>query len=198
MAIAQSLNDILFNDLPTKIQVNQKEYEINYDYRTILKILMALEDVNLYEEEKVGIMLSLLYKDDIPEEDIKDACKKASLFIDCGQFHEKGKSNQRIYSFSKDGNYILTGINSTHSIDLSEKTNLHWWKFMALFMDMNTECFFSELVYYRKRKLEGKLTKEEKQQYKKIKELVDLEQEDSEEIKAMKEAKEKFLEEMNR
>lgn len=191
-----SFNELLYKELPTKIKVNEKIYDINYDYRTILKIMMALEDKNLYNSEKAYIMVKLLYKEEIPDEDMEEAIKKAILFIDLGkeETHEETTPN-RIYSFTKDGNYILTGINSTHHIDILETPNMHWWKFMALFMDMNTECFFSELVYYRKRKLEGKLTKEEKQQYKKIKDLVDLNQ-DTEEIQKQKEAKKKFFEEL--
>lgn len=195
MAIAQSLNDILYDDFPTKILINNKEYDINYDFRTILKIIIALEDPNLYLEEKAQIMLDLLYKEKIPDKDIEEACKKASLFIDCGKYNNNSKKDKRIYSFTKDGNFILTGINSTHNIDLSEKVNFHWWKFMALFMDMDNECFFSELVYFRKRKLDGKLTKEEKEKYKKIKDIVDLDMEDNKEIKVINDAKAKFLQE---
>ena len=191
-----SFNELLYKELPTKIKVNEKIYDINYDYRTILKIMMALEDKNLYNYEKAYIMVKLLYKEEIPDENMEEAIKKAILFIDLGkeETYEETTPN-RIYSFTKDGNYILTGINSTHHIDILETPNMHWWKFMALFMDMNTECFFSELVYYRKRKLEGKLTKEEKQQYKKIKDLVDLNQ-DTNEIQKQKEAKRKFFEEL--
>ena len=54
-------------------------------------------------------------------------------------------------------------------------------------MDMSPNCTFGELVYYRKRKNENKLTKEEKEQYKKIKKLVDLDYKDEESIKARKE-----------
>lgn len=197
MATAQSLNDILYSDLPTKIKIHDKVYDINYDYRTVIKIIEAMEDKNLYKGEKIEIMLNLLYKEPIPEEDLLEACEKASRFIDLGKKHEDAPASKRIYSFTKDGSYILTGINSTHHIDITEKPNLHWWKFMALFMDMDTECFFSELIYYRKRKADGKLTKEEKQNYKKIKDLVDLEQEPTEEIIALKNAKDKFLKELN-
>ena len=45
---------------------------------------------------------------------------------------------------------------------------------MDFFMDMSPDCMFGELIYYRMRKNEGKLTKEEKKQYEKIKDLVDL------------------------
>lgn len=192
----QTSYNLLINDLPTKININGKIYDINYDYRTALKIMMALEDTQLFNSEKVLIMVNLLYKEKIPEEDLEEACRKACLFIDCGKSNEEKKETKRIYSFSKDGNYIFTGINSTHQIDITKITNLHWWKFMALFMDMNTECTFNELVYYRKRRNEGKLTKEEKEEYKKIKDLVELDEIPSEDIKAIKAAREEFLKRM--
>lgn len=195
--IAQSLNDILIADLPSKIRVNNNIYNINCDYRTIIRILIAMEDPTLYHEEKIYIMLKLLYKEEVSSKDIEEACRKASLFIDMGKEFKNDKKEKRIYSFTKDGNYILTGINSTHKIDISETPMLHWWKFMVLFMDMSTECFFNELIYYRKRKAEGKLTKEEKIKYKKIKELVDLDEIPTEETIKLQEAKSKFLQELN-
>lgn len=54
-------------------------------------------------------------------------------------------------------------------------------------MDMSSDCTFGELVYYRKRKNENKLTKEEKEQYKKIKQLVDLDYKDEKSTTARKE-----------
>lgn len=195
--IAQSLNDILIADLPTKIRVNDKIYDINYDYRTIIRILTAFEDSNLYDVEKVRIMIKLLYRDNISNGDMEEACKKASLFIDLGQRMPE-KTIKRIYSFSKDANYIFSGINQTHHIDLSLNPDLHWWKFMALFMDMGTDCFFSNLVYFRKRRNEGKLTKEEKNEYKKIKDLIELDEIPTEEIIKRAEAKNKFLQELER
>ena len=103
-----------------------------------------------------------------------EAVTKAIRFIDCDQEYKTNTSDQRIFSFKKDAMYIFSGINATHHIDI-EENNIHWWKFMSLFMDMKPDCMFGELTYYRKRKNDGKLTKEEKEQYKKIKDLVDLE-----------------------
>lgn len=190
--------NILTDDLPTKIKVNNNIYDINYDYRTAIKILTAFEDNDLLDNEKLFIMLKLLYKNDIPEEDLEEACKKACKFLDLGQEKkENTKKESRIYSFKKDCNYIFSGITHTHNIDLEKEPNLHWWKFMALFMDMDTECTFNELVYYRKRKAEGKLTKEEMEQYKKLKDILELEPIETEETLKLKKAKEKFLKELN-
>lgn len=186
--------NILSDKLPTKIRVKNNVYDINYDYRTIINILLAFEDAELTKDEQMYIMLKNLYKQDIPENDIEEALKKGIKFIDGGVVEENKANEKRIYSFKKDGNYIFSGINQTHHIDLTEKTNLHWWVFLSLFMDMSADCTFGELIYYRKRKNENKLTKEEKEQYRKIKKLVDLNNEENESIHARKDFFNKYRE----
>lgn len=182
--------NILTDNLPQKIKIKNTIYNINFDYKTIINILLAFEDTELTRSEQTYIMLKNLYIEEIPKEDTQEAIEKAIKFIDGGKIEEVDNLNQkekRIYSFKKDGNYIFSGISQTHNIDLSEKNNLHWWVFLSFFMDMSPNCTFGELVYYRKRKNENKLTKEEKEHYKKIKKLVDLDYKDEESIKARKE-----------
>lgn len=189
--------NLLVDNLPTKIKINNKIYEINYDYKTAINILQACEDKSLTHEDKVFVIVNNLYKDEIDVEDYYEAVEKAVRFLDCNTKEQnKSTTDKRVYSFTKDGNYIFTGINQTHHIDLEQTPNLHWWKFVALFLDMGTDCFFSELIYYRKRKLEGKLTKEEKKKYKELKEILDLSEET--EIEQDNQAKNDFLKEFYR
>ncbi len=183
--------NLLTDDLPTKILIKDKTFAINYDYRTVIKIILAFEDSELTINEKTYIMLKLLYKKEIPDDCLEEAVRKAVKFIDLGKNIKDDKPVQRVFSYQKDGNYIFSGINQTHHIDLETMPNLHWWKFMALFMDMGTECTFNELIYYRKRKIEGKLTTEEKKKYREIEDLVSLD-----EVKKISTAKQKFLNEL--
>lgn len=190
------MNNILTDKLPTKIKVNDNVYNINYDYKTIINIILAFEDKELTNNEQIYILLKSLYKDEILQKDIVEAVKKGIKFIDGGidvNANEEIKV-KRTYSFKKDGNYIFSGINQTHHINLSENENMHWWVFLSLFMDMSDDCTFGELVYYRKRKNENKLTKEEKEQYKKIKKLVDLDEKDETSMQARKEFFNRFRE----
>lgn len=188
--------NVLTDKLPTKIKVNDNIYNINYDFRTVINIILAFEDKELTNAEQVYIMIKNLYKEELLSEDRMEAMKKALKFIDGGTEPELENDikPKRIYSFKKDGNYIFSGINQTHHINLSENENMHWWVFLSFFMDMSTDCTFGELVYYRKRKNENKLTKEEKEQYKKIKKLVDLDEKDKVSSQAKKEFLDKFRE----
>lgn len=185
--------NILTQVLPTKIKVNDNIYNINSEYKNILNIILAFEDEMLTLEEQYFILIKCLYIEDVLEEDIEEAIKKGIKFIDCGEEPKNDKTNKpRTYSFKKDGNYIFSGINQTHHIDIEEKHNLHWWKFVSFFMDMNTDCMFGELMYYRVRKQEGKLTEEEKKNYKKIKDIVDLDPVKKKESQARKQFFEEF------
>lgn len=186
--------NILTDDLPKKIRINNNIYDINYDYKTAIRIITAFEDPELTYNEQIYIMMKNLYKEEVREEDYSIAVEKAIKFIDLGKERDESKKKEhRIYSFNKDANYIYTGINMTHHIDVIEKEDLHWWKFMSFFMDMSPKCMFGELIYYRKRKAEGKLTKEEEKEYKKLKDIIELE-----DVSKPSMAKKKFYENYNK
>jgi len=153
--------NILTDELPTAVEIDGKEYEINTDFRSCLRTILAFEDDTLTAREKESIMLNNLFSK-VPE-NIFVACEKAIRFLDGGEVPE-GESLDvpRLYSFSKDAQYIFAAFRQTHGIDL-EAVEIHWWKFLALFMDLGSETAFSSLVGLRRRVKTGKATKEERQ-----------------------------------
>jgi hypothetical protein len=172
--------------LPTSIEIDGQLHEINTDFRNCLKIILVFEDDDLTMQEKQFLMLNLLYKN-IPC-NLESATKAAIKFLNCGEiFSENIKGNERLYSFNKDSKYIYSGIRQSHNIDLEQIEYLHWWKFALLFIDLREECFFNKIVYLRSQKVKGKLTKEERELYYSLKDIVDLpekfEEEDEEVIK---------------
>lgn len=175
----------LLNKFPTKIRIDNIDYEINSDYRNCLKIILAFEDDELTVEEQYYIMLSLLYKK-MPE-NIELAIEKAILFLNCGKEHEVLES-RRTYSFSKDSEYIYSAMNQTHNIDLESIEYLHWWKFVFLFMDVDKDCTFSYITSLRYKKNNGKLDSYDKKIWIEMREIVDLDysNEDEEESKFMR------------
>jgi len=105
-------------------------------------------------------MLENLYIE-IPS-DIQGAIEQANWFLNCGDVSRKASDGVRLYSFEKDANFIFAAFRQTHGIDL-QKEDLHWWKFIALFMDLGQDTTFCQLTALRKRVKSGKATKEEKQ-----------------------------------
>lgn len=171
--------NVLTDKFPTKIKVNNKILSINSDFRNCIKIIEAFEDEDLFDEEKYLILIKRLYVDEVEEEDLKEAITKGIKFLDLGEESKENEVNiKRVYSFTKDDNYIYTGIRQSHNIDLNSIDYLHWWNFVYLFLDIGQDCMFNQLIYYRKRKNEGKLTKEEKKVYISMRKILDLDYEE--------------------
>lgn len=74
-------------ELPTSLNINGVAYTIRTDFRAIIDILIAMNDPDLDQQAKTFIMLQILYEEwqNIPFEDLTEACQKACDFIDCGQ-----------------------------------------------------------------------------------------------------------------
>lgn len=171
--------NVLTDKFPTKIKVNNKILNINSDFRNCIKIIEAFEDEDLLDEEKYLILTKRLYIDEVEDENLQEAIIKGIKFLDLGEENKNNEENvKRLYSFTKDDNYIYTGIRQSHNIDLNSIEYLHWWNFVYLFLDIGQDCMFNQLVYYRKRKNEGKLTKDEKKIYISMRKILDLDYEE--------------------
>ena len=122
---------------------------------------MAYEDNELTPQEKQIVLLSTFFQS-VPR-DLPEAMRQANIFLNGGKTETESDDSEpmRLYSFSKDANFIFAAFRQTHGIDL-QKEDLHWWKFLALFMDLGTETTFCQLVSLRKRIKTGKATREER------------------------------------
>lgn len=153
------MENILVDAPPTTIEISGREYDVNYDFRTCLKIILAFEDPELAMVEKSMVLVELLYKD--KPKDLQKAIEKGIEFLDGGV--EKSESGDlRVFSFQKDARLILAGFRQTYGLDLHE-TSLHWWDFLTLFLDLSPDTTFSNLVNLRHRVKTGKATKEERE-----------------------------------
>jgi hypothetical protein len=153
--------NILTQALPSAVAIDGQEYALNTDFRYALRVILAFEDESLTGYEKQMILLQNLYPQ--PPHDLKAALEKGLKFLDGGHGSVEGENDPgpRLYSFGKDASYIFSAFRQTHGIDL-ETATLHWWAFLALFMDLGSETTFCNLVSLRKRVWTGKATKEER------------------------------------
>ncbi len=168
---------ILIDGLPTAIEVDGIEYDINADYQTGLKIIMAFEDNELTQYEKCTVLVELLYKE-LPH-NLSEAIKQGIKFLDCGDNSQKSGNSDGIrkYSFIQDDKYIYRAVDGVLQGRLSKGELVHWWEFVLGFMELPEDCFISKLIYLRTQKAKGKLSKEERELYYKIKDIVDLKEE---------------------
>lgn len=164
--------NILVDEFPDFVEIDGVDYKINTDFRASLRTLLAFEDNDLALYEKQIIMLQNLYNSLPPN--IEEAANQAIRFLNGGlnaDIEEQGV--ERLYSFSKDANYIFAAFRQTHGIDL-ETQDMHWWKFLALFMDLGGETTWANIISLRKRLRDGTATEEEKKMAFELSDILDL------------------------
>lgn len=170
--------NILIDLLPTIVNINNVEYEINSDFRTSILFELLMQDNSIREEDKISMALQLYYPD-IPN-DIKEAIEQMLWFYRCGKDitsskgNGKGKSVTQIYSFEHDDDYIYAAFMDQYNIDLQDIEYLHWWKFKAMFKSLKEDNEIVKIMGYRSMNLSKIKDKEEKAYYKKMQELYKL------------------------
>ncbi len=169
--------------LPTTLRAGGKDYKIRTDYRTVLDILIAMNDPDIYagmnEQEKnteqAMTMLQILYVDfdRIPPQHWKEAAEQAIEFIDCG-FSSDNKPKPRLMDWEQDAPILIPAVNKVAGKDIRAEEYMHWWTFLGLFMEIGESTFATVIGLRDKKKRGKKLEKWEQEFYKNNKSLVDL------------------------
>lgn len=163
----------MIGSLPKALDVNGSSYDINPDYRNILRIFEAFNDPQLSEREKAYICLKRLYRESIADEDIEEAIHKAYWFCDGGDTPKTKPEKVRTLDWAHDESMIMPAVSKAVGvIDIRELEYMHWWTFLGAFGEIG-EGLFSTVIHIRHKQAQGKkLDKWEKEFYSKNKELV--------------------------
>ena len=157
--------NLLIDLVPKTITIDNKEYEINSDFRTSILFELLMQDKSIKDNDKIYLALELYYPN-IPD-DINSAIEKMLWFYRCGKdlitskkiflnYQElkskrkgKGKSDIKIYSFEYDDDYIYAAFMDQYGIDLQDIKYLHWWKFKAMFRSLKEDTEIVKIMRYR-------------------------------------------------
>lgn len=170
--------NILVDLLPIAVEIDNKNYEINSDFRTSILFELLMQDSSIGEEDKIITALELYYP--VIPENINEAIEQMLWFYRCGKEitsskgNGKGKRVTQIYSFEHDDDYIYAAFMDQYNIDLQDIEYLHWWKFKAMFKSIKEDNEIVKIMGYRSMDLSKIKSKEEKAYYKKMQELYKL------------------------
>lgn len=164
--------NILLDPLPTEWH----GYKLNTDFRTGIQISQVLIDSELSDREKYYCIARLLFKDygaDIGE--IAECCE---WFFTGWNYdkHQKSEDKDTIVSFDVDHGRIYSAFISQYNINLNT-AKMHFWEFMILLSNLE-ECAFTRVIDIRSKKFNSKMSKEEKEAYKKGKKIYSLKEEE--------------------
>lgn len=176
----------MFYGLPKSVTINGKEHEIRTDFRVILEIIEAINDQELEKAERLEVAVKLFYVDweSLRDEDIEEAVNECFNFIDTGRDKAKTKS-PRLMDWENDFEYIIAPVNrvlglEARAVPYDIETNsggLHWWTFVAAYMEIGSDCLMSQIVQIRDKQARGKsLDKHEKQWLRRNRHLVEFKQ----------------------
>lgn len=170
--------NILVDLVPTTVNIDNKDYEINSDFRTSILFELLMQDGTIEEDDKILMALQLYYPD-IPE-NIKKAIEQMLWFYRCGKDVSSSKGNGKskgvtqIYSFEYDDDYIYSAFLDQYNIDLQDIEYLHWWKFKAMFKALKDDNMIVKIMGYRSMDLSKVKDKEQKAYYKRMQKLYEI------------------------
>lgn len=166
--------NILIDSLPESVEVDGENFEINSDFRTSILFEIMMQDNEVDERNKIINALNLYYP--VIPENKEEAVKKILWFYRGGKEDkfvegksEKG-SNDLIYSYDFDDEYIYAAFLDQYGVDLQE-SYMHWWKFRAMFKSLNEDNEFVKIMGYRAMKITNTMSKEQQEFYRKMKKL---------------------------
>ena len=148
------------------------------------EIMQAFEDDSLSNDEKILIMLDILYEEDeFGEDTILEAVDKAIWFLSQGNT-QPVKEEKPLSRLDKDEQLIFAAVNEVAHTDIRTDDNMHYWTYLSYMQAISSHSLFASIVRIREKRNKGlNLEPEEKKFYKEHKEMIDL-QDPTEEDKA--------------
>lgn len=127
---------------PQYVEVNNKRYKINTDFRVAIECNRIAEDKTIGDLERGLAVIYALFGDegiDTPEhyEKLLDLAKKYLL---CGKEYDTKRNEKPNMDFIQDYSYITTSFMSDYHIDL-DNCEMHWWKFVDLMNGLSNSEF---------------------------------------------------------
>lgn len=164
--------NIILDVLPETVDIDGAEYRINSDFRISILFELLMQDDEVGKRQKLIQGLKLYYPE-IPH-NVTMAVDKMIWFYRCGKETKRGGHGsgsgraKPIYSFEHDDDYIYAAFLEQYGIDLQDIEELHWWKFRALFRGLSEDTEFVKIMGYRSVKINSKMSKEQREFYKKM------------------------------
>lgn len=160
--------NLLIDELPEQIVVNDKSIPLKTDYRSWVKFENSMTGNDEFLQSIIDITNGIYIDSD-------EFFKQILQFYQCGFTNDdkisKTKStSQAVYDFEKDQYMIYTAFRQYYGIDLTME-QLHWWVFKQLFLELPDDSKIKKVMMYRSIRITSSMSKEQRQYYAEMKRL---------------------------
>ncbi len=166
-------------NLPISVEIGEKEYAIRNkcDYRVVLDIISVLNNNETEMYDRIRCCLFIFYENLTGCTDFETAVKEMMKIINLGEeTTEEEQHKPQLMDWKHDFTQIAPPVSRVLGYSVRDANRYtHWWDFIGAYMEIGSECAFSNIVSIRDKKLKGKkLEKWEQEFYRENRKLIDL------------------------
>ena len=112
---------------PTKVKIEDREYEINTDFRIAIECNQIALDDKISDFERALAIIYKLYGENglNAKSDLNRLLELAQKYLSCGKEIENDEKEEPDMDFVQDMDYIEASFMSDYNIELSN-TEMHW------------------------------------------------------------------------
>lgn len=118
---------------PKYVEVENKRYKINTDFRYAIECNKISQDNKIGDYERALAIIYTLFGEDAlnTPDHHKRLLELAKIYLSCGEDLQEDEDKEPDMDYIKDMPFIEASFMSDYHIDL-ENTQMHWWKFFRL------------------------------------------------------------------
>lgn len=135
--------DLRNRALPDAINVKGRAYKIYTDYRVWLNYAKVISS-----EGKTLRDIAFVFVDEIPPCNFWDELLAFYQNPNATPNDISSPGDDTLYDYIEDGEYIYASFMKDYGIDLID-TDMHWWKFKALFTSLSEDTKMAKIMGYR-------------------------------------------------
>lgn len=166
-------------DLPISVEIDGEIHPIRNkcDYRVVLDVIEALNDIDLDIQHRIQCALFIFYEDVNKISNYEKAIEEMFRIINNGEEQDPSQINKPILmDWSHDFKHLAPPISRVLGFEIRSVPYLHYWSFLGGYMEIG-ECTFATIVSIRSKIAKNqKLEKWEKDYLREHRKMIDLPQ----------------------
>lgn len=155
MANDFSLSKPKENVFPYTVTVEGKAYEIDPDFRVVLKVFKMIGDNNIFDGQKMKLLSKWFYKDDTPYNPLQGFIDFVNTEKKTGGETASGKHKAKQFDYEYDAEEIYISFLKEYNINLVYIDFLHWYDFRLRLEGLSYESAFRQKIRVRFMDLKG-------------------------------------------